>query len=133
MAEENTRNDSERNGNLLAVLKRSIEANSSTSMTTLANKRNVSLSTMSRAVNGNCDITNYVRRCRYFLRAKAKTIRTEKCPKILSFIEYQGARKFLVFVDEKFAVDSEVRRRNFQVIAYSTSDIPSLRQRILPL
>lgn len=80
--EHKTRSDSKRNPRFLAGLKRSIEANPSTSMTTLAKKRNVSLSTVSRAVNRNLGMTSYVRRRRHLLTAKAKAIRAERCPKV---------------------------------------------------
>ena len=94
-------------------------------MTTLAKKRNVSLSTVSRAVNRNLGMTSYVQRRRHLLTAKAKAIRAERCPKLLSFIKHQGAGKTLVFVDEKkFTVDAEVNRRNSRVIAYNPSDVP---------
>ncbi|XP_036361569.1 uncharacterized protein LOC118764672 [Octopus sinensis] len=79
---------------------------------------------MSRAVTWNLGMTNYVRQRRHLLTAKAKAIRAERYPKLLSSIKHQRAGK-LVFVNGKtFIVDAEVNRRNSRVIAYNPSDVP---------
>ena len=96
-----------------------IEANPSTSITTLSKKCNVSLSTVSSAINRDLGMTSYVRRCHDMLTAKVKAIIAERCPQILLFIKHQGAGKALVFVDKKkFTVDAEVNCKNSGVIAY---------------
>ncbi|XP_014768890.1 uncharacterized protein LOC106868207 [Octopus bimaculoides] len=84
--EHKTRSDSKSNPTFLAGLKRSADANLSTSMIAFAKKRNVVLSSVSRAVNKNLGMTSYVRRRCHLLTAKVKTIRVERCPKFLSFI-----------------------------------------------
>ena len=103
-------------------------------MTTLAKKHYVSLSTGSRAVNRDLGMTSHVQR-RCHLTAKAKAIRTEKCPKLVSFIKYQGAKKALVFVDEKKFTGRWSESQKILVLLYMnllTSHL-CFRLRILPL
>ena len=96
-------------------------------MRTLTKKCNVSLSTVSRAVNKHLNMTSYVQRYCHLLTAKAKAFRAKRSPNFLSFIKYQ--EKALVFVDEKkFTVDTEVNHKNSHVIAYDPSDIPPMFQ-----
>ena len=98
-------------------------------MTTLAKKCNVSLSTVSRAVNRDVGMTSCVRRRFHLLTARAKAIRAKRWPKFLSFIKHQRAGKDLVFVDEKkFIVDTEMIGRNSRIFAYDPSDVPPVFQ-----
>ncbi|XP_052829645.1 uncharacterized protein LOC106875947 [Octopus bimaculoides] len=128
------KNDSKCNPKFLTGLKCSIEANPPTSMTTLAKKHNVSLSTVFRAVNKNLGMTSYVRHCCHLLSTKAKAIRVERCPKFLSSIKHQGEEKILRFVNEKFTVDTEMNHRNSHMIDTILLTSPlCLRLRILPL
>ena len=123
------RSDSKRSPRFLAGLRRSIKANPSVSMTTHAKKGNVSLSTVSRAVNKNLGMTSYTRGRRHLITNKIKIMRAERCRKLLSFIKRHGPGKTFVFVDEKnFVVDAEVNRRNSRVIGYSPSDVTPVLQ-----
>lgn len=119
------RSDAKRTPRFVAGLKRSITANPSTPMTTLAKNRCVSVSTISRTVRNDLGMKSYVRQRRHLLTAKAKAIREERCPKLLSFLKHNGASKVVVFVDEKkFVVDAEVNRQNSRVIAVDPSEVP---------
>jgi hypothetical protein len=94
-------------------------------MTQLAKKRSVSLSTISRAVNHDLQMTSYVRTRRNLLTDKAKAIRAERCPKLLSHLKHKGASRTIVFVDEKkFVVDAQVNRQNSRVIVADPADVP---------
>lgn len=121
------RSDAKRTPKFLAGLRRSISANPSTPMTKLAKNRSVSVSTVSRAVKYDLGMKSYKRRRRHLLTKKAKDIRAERCPKLLSFLKHKGASKVVVFVDEKkFVVDAEVNRQNSRVIAVDPSEVPAV-------
>jgi hypothetical protein len=121
--------DAKRTPRFVAGLKRSITANPSTPMTTLAKNRSVSVSTISRSVKNDLHMKSYVRRRRHLLTAKARGMREERCSKLLSYLKHKGASKILVFVDEKkFIVDAEINRQNARVIAVDPSEVPPVFQ-----
>lgn len=123
------RSDKKRTPRFLAGLKRSIKANPGTPMTTLAKNRNVSTKTVHKAVHEDLGMSSYVRRRRNLLTEKAKAIRAERCPKLLSFLKHKASSKILIWVDEKkFVVDAEVNRQNQRVIAFDPSDVPPVLQ-----
>ena len=96
-----SRSDKKQTPQFLAGLKRSIKANPGTPMTTLAKNRNVSTKTVHKAVHENLGMYSYVRnRRRDLLSEKAKAIRAERCPKLLSFLKHKVSSKILNWVDE---------------------------------
>lgn len=124
-----TRSDNRRTPRFLAGLKRSISANPNTPMTTLAKNRHVSVKTIHKAVHDDLGLSSYVRRRRNLLTAKAKAIRAERCPKLLSYLKHKACSKILIWVDEKkFIVDAEVNRQNSRVIAADPSEVPPVLQ-----
>ena len=66
------RSDRKRTKTFLAGLKRTLKADPSQSMSKLAQKRRVSRSTISRAVNEDLGMKSYVRRVRNLLTTRAK-------------------------------------------------------------
>lgn len=77
-----------------------------------------------RAVDMKLSITSCVWWCCHLVTAKAKIVRAERFPKLLSLIQHQSTGKTLLFVDwKKLVVDAKVNCRNSQVTAYQTSDI----------
>jgi len=93
-------------------------------MTSLSKNRSLYVSTVSRAVNLNLNMKSYIRRRRNLLTAKAKAIRIERCPKLLSHLKHKGASKI---VDEKkFIVYALVNRHNARLIAIDPSEVPSV-------
>lgn len=121
--------DTKRTPRFLAGLKRTIKANPSTPMTTLARNHNVSTKTIHKAVHEDLGMSSYLCRRRNLLTEKSKAIRRERCPKLLSFIKHKAASKVIIHVDEKkFVVDAEVNQHNSRVIACDPSEVPPVLQ-----
>ena len=105
-----SRSDIRRTPRFLAGLKRSIKANPSKSMASLAKICNVSKMTISKAIRVN--ISFYVRRRRNILTAYLKEIREERSAFLLNHLKnHEGVICF--FVDEKkFVVDKVANQSN---------------------
>ncbi len=74
-------------------------------------------------------MSSYVRRCRNLLTDKAKSIRVEQCPKLLSYLKHKATSKVLIRVDEKkFIVDAKVNHQNSPIFAFDPSEVPPVLQ-----
>ena len=124
------RKDRKRTPCFIKSLKKSISKNPTTSMKTLAKRRNVSRRTISRAVNNDLGMRSYVRSRKNILTTRSKVIREERCPKLLNHLKNKGG-KVRIFVDEKkFVVDEVSNRQNSRVIAYDSSQVhPVMRSK----
>ena len=69
-----------------------------------------------------------IRRRRHLLTTKAKAIRVEQCPRLLSFLKHKGASKICLFLTLKFIIGAELNRRNSRVIVVSPSEVPAVFQ-----
>ena len=117
--------DRKRTKTFLAGLKRTLKSDPSQPMSKLAQKRSVSRSTISRAVNEDLDMKSYVRRVRNLLTTRSRALRAERCPKLL---KHKGGH-VRVFVDEKkFVVDEVANKRNTRIIAFDPSEVPPVMQ-----
>ena len=112
----------------LAGLKRTLKSDPSQPMSKLAQKRNVSRSTISRAVKEDFGMKSYVRKVRNLLTTRSRALRAERCPKLLNHLKHKGGH-VRVFVDEKkFVVDEVANRQNTRVIASDPSEGPPVMQ-----
>ena len=97
-------------------------------MSKLAQKRSVSRSTISRAVNEDLDMKSYVRRVRNLLTNRSRALRAERCPKLLNHLKQKGGH-VRVFVNEnKFVVDEVANKQNTRIIAFDPSEVPPVMQ-----
>ena len=118
------RSDRKRTKTFLAGLKRTLKSDPSQPMSKLAQKRSVSRSTISRAVNEDLDMKSYVRRVRNLLTTRSRALRAERCPKLLNHLKHKGGH-VRVFVDEKkFVVDEVANKQNTRIIAFDPSEVP---------
>lgn len=112
----------------LAGLKRTLKSDPSQPMSKLAQKRSVSRSTISRAVNEDLDMKSYVRRVRNLLTTRSRALRAERCPKLLNHLKHKGGH-VRVFVDEKkFVVDEVANKQNTRIIVFDPSEVPPVMQ-----
>ena len=117
------RSDRKRTKTFLAGLKRTLKSDPSQPMSKLAQKRSVSRSTISRAVNEDLGMKSYVRRVRNLLTICSRALRGEKCPKLLNHVKHKGGH-VRVFVDKKKSVVDEVaNRQNTRLIVFDPSDV----------
>ena len=117
------RSDLKRTPTFLGGLRRSIQANPRTPMTKLARARQVSRSTVGRAVRGDLGMKSFVRKRQNLLTEGAKALRKERAPKVLNHLKHRGS-DVRVFVDEKkFVVEEVANRQNARYIAYSPDDV----------
>ena len=122
------RSDRKRTKTFLAGLKRTLKSDPSQPMSKLAQKRSVSRSTISRAVNEDLDMKSYVRRVRNLLTTRSRALRAERCPKLLNHLKHKGGH-VRVFVDEKkFVVDEVANKQNTRIIAFDPSEVPPVMQ-----
>ena len=120
--------DIKRTPRFLAGRKRSIKANPSKSMASLAKIRNVSKMTISKAIRVNLNMNSYVGRRRNILTARLKEIRKEKSAFLLNHLKNCGG-VVRFFVDEKkFVVDEVAKRRNSRVISLNLSEVSPIMQ-----
>lgn len=117
------RRDRIRTATFVANLKKSIHRNPTTSLATLAKRRNVSDSTVRRAVKVNLGYKSRARGVKHLLTDKMKATRVERSKKILSSLKHTGG--FIQFFsDEKmFTVDASSNSRNDRWISASAGDV----------
>ena len=97
-------------------------------MSKLAQKRSVSRSTISRAVNEDLDMKSYVRTVRNLLTTRFRALRAERCPKLLNHLKHKGGHVH-VFLDEKnYVVDEVANKQNTRIIAFEPSEVPPVMQ-----
>lgn len=126
------RNDKIRTKRFLCGLKRSIAANPSQSMASLAKKRNVTKMTISKAVRKDLGMKSFCRRRRNILTAKSRAIRNERSLLLLNHLKHRGG-DVRIFVDEKkFVVDEVSNRRNSRCIAKDSSCVPPVMESKFP-
>ncbi|QQP53659.1 Transposable element tcb2 transposase [Caligus rogercresseyi] len=117
------RSDKIRTPRFVAGLKRSITRTPTTKMTKLAKDRNVSHTTIRRAVK---DDLNYRSRCKcvkHLLTAQNKADRVSKGRKILNDLKSKG-HYLRFYSDEKiFTVDESVNRRNDRWICQDPKEV----------
>ena len=122
------RSDRKRTKAFLAGPKRTLKSDPCQPMSKLAQKRSVSRSTISRAVNEDFDMKSYVRRVRNLLTSRSRALRAERCPKLLNNLKHKGGH-VPVFVDEKKFVFNEVaNKQNTRIIAFDRSEVPPVMQ-----
>ena len=122
------RSDRKRTKTFLAGLKRTLKSDPSQPMSKLAQKRSMSRSTISRAVNENLDMKSYVRRVRNLLTTRSRALRAERFPKLLNHLKHKGGH-VRVFVDEKkFVVDEVANKQNTRIIAFDPSEVSPVMQ-----
>ena len=122
------RSDRNRTKTFLAGLKRKLKSDQSQPMSKLAQKRSVSRSTTSRAVNEDLDIKSYIRRVFNLLTTRSRALIAERCPKLLNHLKHKGGH-VRVFVDEKkFVVDEVANKQNTWIIAFDPSEVPPVMQ-----
>ena len=122
------RSDRKRTKTFLAGLKRTLKSDPSQPMSKLAQKCSVSRSTISRAVNEDLDMKSYVRRVRNLLTTRSRSLRAGRCPKLLNHLKHKGGH-VRVFVDKKkFVVDVVANKQNTRIIAFDSSDVPTVMQ-----
>ena len=97
-------------------------------MSKLAQKRSVSRSTISRAVNEDLDMKSYVWRVRNLLTTRSIALRAERCPKLLNHLKHKGGH-VCVFVDKKkFVVDEIANEQNNLIIVFDPSEVLPVMQ-----
>lgn len=122
------RSDRKRTKTFLAGLKRSLKSDPSQPMSKLAEKRSVSRSTISRAINEDLGMKSYVRRVHNLLTTRSRALRVERCQELLNHLKHRGGH-VRIFVDEKkFVVDEVANRQNTRVIASDPSEVPPVMQ-----
>ena len=84
------RSDRKRTKTFIAGLIRTLKSDPSQPMSKLAQKRSVSRSTISRAVNEDHDMRSYVRRVRNLLTTRSRALGAERCPKLLNHLKHKG-------------------------------------------
>ena len=125
---QNPCSDRKRTKTFLDWLKRTLKSDPSQPMSKLAQKRSVSRSTISRAVNEDLDMKSYVRRVRNLLTTRSCALRAERFPKLLNHLKHKGEH-VRVFVDKKkFVVDEVANKQNTRIIAFDPSEVPPVMQ-----
>ena len=106
----------------MAGLKKSVNANPSIPLSTLAKKRAVSIMTIHRGLK-QLGLTSYAQGKRHLLTDRMKEVRLKRCRKLINWMKTNGSViKF--FSDEKiFVVDRAFNRRNDRWIASSSSEV----------
>ena len=122
------RSDQKRTKTFLAGLKRTLKSEPSQPMSKLAQKRSVSRSTISRAVNEDLDMKSYVRRVRNLLTTRSRALRAERCPKLLNHLKLKGGHVRVFVNEKKFVVDEVANKQNTQIISFDTSAVPPVMQ-----
>ncbi|QQP37480.1 Transposable element tcb2 transposase [Caligus rogercresseyi] len=108
----------------LAGLKRSVTTNPGTPMPVLAEKRNVSRATVSRAVK-KLNIISYKRSQAHLFTGKMKEVRLRRCKKVLNSLKSGTSPPLKFFSDEKiFTVDRSSNRQNDRWLAKTNKEIP---------
>lgn len=126
------RRDRKRTPTFLAGLKRSITANPSTPMNTLAKKRSVHRSTISRAIKTNLGYTSYKKTKKHILTAKMRAIRLSRSRKLLNQLK-ASRRPITFFSDEKkWIVDMAHNNQNDRFLATSKEDVPVVQRTKFP-
>ena len=105
-------------------LKRSIAANPSQSMATLAKKRNMFKMMIYNAVRKDLMMKSFSRQCQNILTERSMKIRKERSHLLLNHLKHKGG-SVRIFVDEKkFMVDEVANCRNSWFIAKDPSCVP---------
>ncbi len=119
------RSDSKRTPKFLDNLKRSVKSNPSTSMAELARRRNISTSTISRAINIDLGYKSFRLRVRHLLTEAQKEARVSRCRGLLSSLRSSASGSIRFFSDEKlFNVDRTCNRQNTRWICQDPEDVP---------
>eukprot|EP00096_Caligus_rogercresseyi_P010004 TRINITY_DN3514_c0_g1_i1.p1 TRINITY_DN3514_c0_g1~~TRINITY_DN3514_c0_g1_i1.p1 ORF type:complete len:218 (-),score=41.98 TRINITY_DN3514_c0_g1_i1:566-1219(-) len=103
------------------VVQKAFTANPKLAMTTLARKKNVNKSTVSRAVkNAGGKSLRLVERP--LLSQRHQDLRLERCGKLLNSLKHHGDR-VIFFSDEKtFTVDPVINKQNDRVVCFNKED-----------
>ncbi len=105
------RSDSKKTSKFLDNLKRSVKSNPSPSMAELARRRNISTSTISRAINIDLGYKSFRLRVRHLLTEAQKEAKLSRRPSLVPQASASGSIK--LFSDEKlFNVDRTCNRQN---------------------
>ncbi len=123
--EHNPRSDKKRTPTFIANLNRSIKSNPGTPITELARRRNVSRTTISKAITLDLGYRSYTLRVRHLLTEAQKETRVIRAKALLSDIKGKSARHVRWFSDEKlFTVDRSCNRQNTRWICKDPADVP---------